>query len=56
MGEKRSLKVREGALAADGNTVVAMLESGMIDACQLRYARVDFGIRIAFQDSVRIRQ
>jgi hypothetical protein len=33
-----------------------MLESGMIDACQLRYARVDSGIRIAFQDSVRIRQ
>jgi hypothetical protein len=55
VGENRSLKVREAALAADENTVVTMLESGMINACQLCHARVDSGIHIAFQDSVRIR-
>jgi len=49
-------EVREAALAADGNTVAGVLESGMIDACQRRHARADSGIRIAFQDSARIRQ
>jgi hypothetical protein len=48
--------VREAALAADGNTVATVLESGMIDACQLRPARAGSGIRISFQDSARSRQ
>ena len=56
VGEKRQLKVREAALAAGGNTVATVVESGMIGACQLRHARVDSGMRIAFQDSARIRQ
>ena len=56
VGEKKQLKVREAALAAGGNTVATVVESGMIGACQLRHARVDSGMRIAFQDSARIRQ
>ena len=46
----------EATLAADGNAVAAVVESGMIDACHLRHARAGSGIRIAFQDSARIRQ
>jgi hypothetical protein len=56
VGENVGLRGRKPALGAAGAVFEGVQKSGMIRACQPRDERAGFGMRIALQDSLSVRQ